>query len=770
MLLRIFWMAAFLGVVSACGCSNKTTTPTTPGDTGIGTSQPVVEFFGEDSDHNLLGMWNANFNLDDLTVEITPETRDTAFHFNVTSLIPAPEIIINSWDPVTEVIDVDVTIINPYEVDAYDVRLIIYTDSVGHKLQNDDGWTALYEIPGGLPINPFKAYAKSVPDRLFAGETEHTENLQILLPGGNPNVAFAIDASYPGNCLEPHKIGNLSQGILYDTAGSTAILRVGVYDHQNNVDSVGLYLPEITGTTTPVPFTYIGYSAWVLELFNNTGAYMGEYDGFLVASSSDSGSLALYDNVIITISTNDSGWARTWGGASIGEEKGEDVVTDASGNIYVTGIFYETVDFEPGPGEAYHTSNGNADAYLSKFDTDGNFVWVRTWGGPEFDLGKSIDIDDSGNIYVTGFYLATVDFDPGPGIEEYTSNGEEDIYLSRFDSNGNFVWTNTWGGLGRDSGQDVTIDGSGNVFITGAFRDAVDFDPGPGEDWHYVHDYQDVFLSKFGSDGYFHWARTWGTDKVSASSDYAYGVATDSSGNIYVTGSFNETVDFDPGPGIDEHTTNGSADIFLSRFDSNGNFVWARTWGGLSYELGLSVATDGSGNIYVTGYYEETVDFDPGSGEEWHTSNGARDIYLSKFNSSGNFIWVRTWGGTETDMGNDVVTDNLGNIYVTGRFRDVVDFDPGPGEDEHISNGSLDNFLSRFNSNGGFIWARTWGGIQYDKSFGVATDDTGNIFVTGVFIGTIDFDPGPGEDWHTSNSDFDRDSFLIKFLPNGYWE
>ncbi|MBU1023758.1 hypothetical protein KKB99_05680, partial [bacterium] len=213
---RILWLVAFLGVVSAFSCSNKTATPITPMDPGIDSSLPVVEFSGEETNHSLLGMWTINFNLDELTVKITPETRDTAFHFNVTSLVPAPEIIINSWDPFIEVIDVDVTITNPYAVDAYDVRLIIYTDSVGHKLQNDDGWTSLYDKPGGLPINPFKAYAKTIQDRKFAGLAEHTENLQILLPGGNPSVTFAIDASYPGNCEEPHKIGNMSQGTLYD--------------------------------------------------------------------------------------------------------------------------------------------------------------------------------------------------------------------------------------------------------------------------------------------------------------------------------------------------------------------------------------------------------------------------------------------------------------------------------------------------------------------------------------------------------------------------
>ena len=773
MLQRILWLAVFLGVLAACNCSHKTTTPITPSDTGIDSSLPVLQFSDEETTHSLLGMWNVNFNLDELTAKITSDKRDAAQHFNVTSFI-APEIEINSWNPFTEVIDVDVTITNTYTVDAYDVRLIIYTDTVGHRLLNDNGWTPLYDIPAGLPINPFTTYAKSVPGRLFEGETDQTENLRVLLPGGNPNITFAIDASYPDNCKEPHKIGALSQGALYDEAGSSAILRVGVYDHQNNADSVGLYLPEITGTSIPVPFTYIGYNGWELELFNNTGASMGQYDGFLVASSSDSGTLALYDDVKITISLLDGGWARTWGGESTIQwhERGWDIASDGSGNIYVAGEYENAVDFNPGPGEDYHSSNGGGDAYLSKFDKHGNFVWARTWGAAGLDEGYATDIDDLGNIYVTGIFRNTVDFDPGPGIVEYSSNGLSDVFLSKFDSNGNFVWARTWGGVNSDIGRDVTIDGSGNVFITGPFKYEVDFDPGPGEDWHIAYGYRDVFLSKFNSIGDFKWACTWGSSVSNA--DWAWGVTTNYSGNVYVTGSFYGTVDFDPSAeGVDQHTSNGESDIFLSQFENDSDFIRALTWGGSGKDAARSVATNDSENVWITGSFSETVDFDPGPGVDEHTSNGMTQIFLSKFDINGDYIWARTWGGVQLDRGNDIDTDNSGNIYVTGQFLYTVDFDPGPKVDEHTSYGTDDIFLSKFRSNGEHIWARTWGGLGADLGWGVTTDDTGNICVTGEYLQTVDFDPGPEEDKHTAyppGNPFGPDSFLLKVLPNGYWE
>jgi hypothetical protein len=179
-----------------------------------------------------------------------------------------------------------------------------------------------------------------------------------------------------------------------------------------------------------------------------------------------------------------------------------------------------------------------------------------------------------------------------------------------------------------------------------------------------------------------------------------YGVAADDSGNVYVAGQFVSTVDFDPSGGTDEHTANGSFDIFLSKFDSSGVFQWARTWGGVKWDFGYAVATDGSGNVYMTGDFQGTdVNFNPG-GSAPYSSNGIWDAFLSKFDSSGDFQWARTWGGVDSDDGYGVATDGSGNIYVTGGFKGTVDLDPGDGTDEHISYGNYDIFLSKFPPDG----------------------------------------------------------------------
>ncbi|MFH1676028.1 MAG: SBBP repeat-containing protein, partial [bacterium] len=161
-------------------------------------------------------------------------------------------------------------------------------------------------------------------------------------------------------------------------------------------------------------------------------------------------------------------------------------------------------------------------------------------------------------------------------------------------------------------------------------------------------------------------------------------------------GRFKTTVDFDPGPDVYNRTSHGEYDIFLSKCDSAGNFIWAKTWGGDKIDEGHGVAADGSGNAYVTGCFRETADFNPGPGVDNRTSNGGNDIFLSKFDSTGKFIWAKTLGSTGYDDGNSVALDISGNAYMTGSFSGTVDFDTGPGIDNHISENCDDVFLSKF--------------------------------------------------------------------------
>jgi hypothetical protein len=279
-------------------------------------------------------------------------------------------------------------------------------------------------------------------------------------------------------------------------------------------------------------------------------------------------------------------------------------------------------------------SNGGWDAFLTKFDSSGNFVWARTWGASYHDTGYGAAVDGLGNVVVAGYFSETVDFDPGLDLNNHASNGGYDTFLTKFDSSGNFVGARTWGGTEEDCGYGAAVDGSGNVYVTGSFGGTVDFDPGTDVDNHVSNGDYGTFLTKLDSTGNFIWARTWGG---AVHYDFGHGAAVDGSGNVYVIGNFELMVDFDPGPDLDNHMSNGSADTFLTKFDSTGDFIWAKTWGGAADDWGRQVAVDASGNAYVTGVLKDEVDFDPGPGVDSRVSNGYEDAFLSKFPPDGNW-------------------------------------------------------------------------------------------------------------------------------------
>jgi hypothetical protein len=761
---------SLIWIAVALGCSGTGANPVRPADKPANTVQPT----SFDSQQQLWGMWDIRVDLETLTATVMPD-RNVENHFNVLPFLMPPKCSdclkpqVNSFDPVTRILDIDVTLRNKFPVDGYDVRGIVFTDDLGHLLKNEDAWTALFDIPGGDTINPFKAFAKDDPQRKFPGLAELSENYEIWVPDPPKFVLikYAVDASYPSNCLEPYSIENFIQAGITTEVGSHGIISVDVKDWQGDVDLVILDAPNLNDS--PLVLTHQSGDTWSGDFTNLNTTIPGSYPAKVTATSTGSGATGLYyfNNIII------GGWARTWGGSDY--DYGYCVAVDETGNAYVTGYFGGTsVDFNPDPTAVdLHSSNGAFDIFLSKFDPSGTFLWTRTWGGSVDDYGYGVAADGSGNVYVTGRFSGdSVDFDPDPTIEDLHTSDSYDIFLSRFDSSGTFLWARTWGGNDVDGGYGVDVDKYGNVFVSGYFCSiSVDFDPdSTAVDLHLSCGGSDIFLIEFDASGTFVWARTWG------GSDYddGWGVAVDEWGTAVVTGRFEGvSADFDPNPTAEDlHSSNGDRDVFLSEFDSYGNFMWARTWGGTNDDWGSRVALDGSGNICVSGGFAgASVDFDPDPvAEDLHSSNGGPDIFLSKFDNSGIFVWARTWGGSNYDYGNGVAVDGAGDVYVSGLFYGAsVDFDPDPvAVDPHSSNGMYDIFLSKFDPSGASLWARTWGGISDDDSLGVAVSESGNVYVSGTFQGmSVDFDPGTEYDLHSSSGEYD--AFLSKFDPNGNW-
>jgi hypothetical protein len=383
-------------------------------------------------------------------------------------------------------------------------------------------------------------------------------------------------------------------------------------------------------------------------------------------------------------------FTKTMGGA--GQDYGQAVAVDSSGNVYITGYFNGTnVDFDPGAGTDLHSVVGQKDIFLTKFDSAGNYLFTKTMGGSSDDDGQAVAVDSSGNVYITGYFQQTVDFNPGGTADSHTSAGYEDIFLTKINSDGSYGYTKTMGGNSDDDGQAVAVDGSGNVYITGSFQQTVDFNPGGTADSHTSAGEEDIFLTKINSDGSYGYTKTMGgTDH-----DFGQSVAIDSSDTVYITGYFRGTANFNPGGTADSHTSAGEEDIFLTKIGSDGSYGYTKTMGGTDHDYGRSVAVDISDNVYITGSFSGTADFDPGAEADDHTANGSDDIFLTKVNFDGSYDLTKSIGGTAQDVGRSVAVDNAVNVYITGSFQDTVDFNPGGVSDSHTA-GLDDIFLTKF--------------------------------------------------------------------------
>ena len=769
MVMHILLSLCVVLMVIISGCSGSSA-PVSPDDSIMDSSVPVNDNDSSDSNRVLLGIWDVTFDINH-SPACSTLSRNSSSHFNVTGLIPAPDIHINSFDPGTETIDVDITISNPYPADVFDVRLIIFTDIVGHLLENSDNWTSLYDIPGGEDINPFKAYAKDQQNRVFTSQSQHTENLLIHLPGGNPVVSFAIDASYPGNCEEPYKIDDFEIDKLFDEINSTANMKVNVPDWQDNVDAVQLFCPEVLGAS-PVSFVQMDSERWEGVIVNNTGALSGSYNGYIHATSEDSGSLALYDLVYISVNSKQTGWARTWGGLDPDDlsDQCHDIAIDDEGNIFVTGYFNDTVDFDPSAWVNEINSNGQTDVFISRFDIEGNYYWTRTWGGPGIEKGFEVAVDTSSNLYVTGFFQETVDFDPGVGIEEHTSIGTADVFLSKFDYEGNFIWAKTWSAVYRDHLEELEppelssglILLNDEIFISGGFIEEVDFDPGPGEELRAAIAEFDCYLSKFDLNGNFQWVHTWG----GSGNDGSTGLASDGLSSVYVAGNCEGTIDFDPTElGLDLHEL---CDMFLSKFDFDGRFIWARTWGPYA-SVCHEVTTDEVDNVYIVGKFHSYMDFDPGPDFDGGPGGAGYNMFLICLDSSGIYRWGQMWGFNPNEEAYYATSDSKGNVFFTGYFIDQIDFDPTSAEDWHYCpTGHTSAFVYKTDLTGDYHWVRCLCSWDHKKGMSMATDRFNNIYMVGFFGGELDFDPGPAEEMHYCNGDYD--AFIMKLGRNGDME
>ncbi len=388
-------------------------------------------------------------------------------------------------------------------------------------------------------------------------------------------------------------------------------------------------------------------------------------------------------------------WAKRMGGSTNIAESAS-ILLDGSGNIFITGNFAGTTNFDTGMGTNTITSSGINDIFICKLSPSGNLIWVKSMGGSSADLGQSTTLDGSGNIYTTGTFKGTADFDPSPSIYTITSAGLEDVFISKLDASGNFVWAKSIEGNSTDNGNTISIDPSGNICTMGYFDGVADFDPSVGTYTlaNFSSGYS-TYILKLDLSGNFIWAKAFGAGGGAV----ATAMALDIPGNIYLSGAFGGTVDFDPSPTM-FNLVSSNVDIFVSKLDISGNLIFAKKMGGNSQDFASSIFLDGSSNIYTTGYFMGTADFDPSlAGSFLLSSLGAHDVFISKLDQSGNFIAAKAIGGSGNDEGNSIVLDGLGSLYISGSFSSTVDFDPDAGVYNLTATNNQEAFILKLNQN-----------------------------------------------------------------------
>ncbi|MFL5763247.1 MAG: SBBP repeat-containing protein [Bacteroidia bacterium] len=434
-------------------------------------------------------------------------------------------------------------------------------------------------------------------------------------------------------------------------------------------------------------------------------------------------------------------WASNFGGDHNG--RGLSIKSDDAGNIYTSGYFEGTFDFDPGPGTYNMVSHGSYDAFITKQSPTGALIWVKTLGGLYEDVPLSMDVDEAGNIFVTGFYSDTVDFDPGPGITQLCSGGwsHQEVFVCKFTNAGHLFWAKTFESPGgTNHGVCLKIDSSDNIYLTGSYAGTTNLEPStPGFDVSGG----TIFICKIDSTGMTQWVKTF--EGLGSGSTTPYSLTLDPDGNVYTTGTLSGTIDFDPGPGTANESSGAVYfDIYVSKLDNNGNFKWVKKFDNTDQAFPYSIAADGNGSVVTAGVFVGDIDLDPGPLGDHHTgtSGSAQNFFLSKLDLNGNFQWGKGISSSIGDLiGQAVVIDSAYNIYATGSIWGSADFDTGPGTDMCTSSGDFDVFVSKFDGWGNFQWVRAIGDPGPKRSMaGNMSVKNGKLYLTGYFNNDCDFD------------------------------
>jgi len=378
----------------------------------------------------------------------------------------------------------------------------------------------------------------------------------------------------------------------------------------------------------------------------------------------------------------------------------------SQGYIYVAGGFEDTLKL----GNTQLVSKGSFDIYLLKYDANGVLVWAKQAGGADSDEAYALTLDRTGNIYLTGYFSGLANF----GSVQVKSNGDRDFFVAKYDKNGEPVWIRQGGSISEDYGNAMATDEAGNVFISGIYRDKITV----GNITYHSKGDKDIFLIKYDSDGSVLWSTTGGGSMA----DETTSMVIDEKGNCYIAGDFEGLAEFNK----KMIESLGKKDVFIAKYDNDGHIQWLNRAGSATGDDHVSsIATDFSGNVYITGYFSGLANF----GALELKNKSSHDMFLVKYDSGGREIWARQTEGKGDEHARSLKLDKEGNIYITGEFN--VDFTFGSDNIKQL--GDWDIFILKYSNSGEMLRGSQIGGIGYDKAYCIELDDLSNIIITGYF-------------------------------------
>jgi hypothetical protein len=446
------------------------------------------------------------------------------------------------------------------------------------------------------------------------------------------------------------------------------------------------------------------------------------------------------------------GWARSIDCSQHSE--GHSVQADANGNVFTVGTFKGTIDLDPGPVVDSLNSAGDYDIFIQKHDATGNILWTKRVGGASEDRCESLCVDAVGNIYIAGSFYLFMDSDPGAGVDSLKSVGGFDSFICKLDNNGNLIWRKQFCGKSNsDHVNAMCVDGNGNIFTTGSFVDTTDFDPGP-DVFNLTEGY--VFVSKLDVSGNFVWAK-----KITGQITPA-AISLNSAGEIVVGGIFSSSADFDPSPATFILSSNGNSDAFIVKLNAAGNLMWAKKVGGAGYDECHDLVVDAYDNIWFCGFIGTPVDFDPGPSTYTLGASSFASAFFCRWTYDGTFGCAGKMDAGNGSEAHSITTDIHGDLYVTGSFNNVGDFDPGPGTFTLQSAGFSDVFTAKYTHSGALSWAYRIGTTSSEDSHNISIDNNGSLYTTGLFANSVDFDPFTHTYTITQNAAFEV--FTLKLI------